>query len=83
MGFDKIPDITDCANQRYMAGAAGFVTAITGLDRLLPLPPVVHYAVAGAATDAYCQGTVELNQQLAMCAVGGIIGGVVGSFLVR
>ena len=68
-----IPDLTDCSNQRYMAGAAGAATALTGLDLTftgLGAPPIVHWALAGAATDVYCRGTIgELDSQLVMCAM--------------
>lgn len=79
----NIPDLTDCANQRYMAPVAGMIAAATGLDGVLPLPRYVHWAVAGAATDAYCRAdlTPELDKQLFLCAAGGAIGGYVYSYL--
>lgn len=83
MGFG-IPDLTDCANQRYMAGAAGAAAALVpGVDSILPLPRYVHWAAAGAATDAYCRGEVipQVDQQLVMCAVGGALGGFVATYL--
>jgi len=85
MGFG-IPDLTDCANQRYMAGAAGALTAVTGLDQVfVPFgaPPIVHWSLAGAATDAYCRGTImpKIDQQLLMCAAGGALGGYIVTFL--
>ncbi len=76
-----IPDLTDCANQRYMAPVAGAITAVAGLDRLFPAPPVVHWALAGAATDAYCQGGVPaVDKQLIMCAAGGALGGYLAMY---
>jgi hypothetical protein len=80
----NIPDLTDCANQRYMAPVAGAAASlIPGLDTALPLPRYVHWAVAGAATDAYCRGdlTPTIDQQLLMCALGGVLGGYVISYL--
>ena len=80
----SIPDLTDCANQRYMAVAAGAAAALVpGVDTALPLPRYVHWAVAGAATDAYCRGEVipTLDQQLLMCAAGGAMGGFLVSYL--
>lgn len=59
---------------RYMAPLAGAMTAATGLNQTFPLPAYVHEALAGAATDVYCSGSVEPNSQLAMCAVGGVMG---------
>ena len=57
----------------YKAVAAGAVAAVTGLDQLLPAPPIVHWALAGAATDVYSKG--GLDEQLILCALGGMIGG--------
>lgn len=62
----------------YKAPISGAVVAIAGLDRLFPLPPAVHYALAGVATDYYCNGTERMDMYtLAGCAAGGILGGFV------
>ena len=74
-----IPDLTNCENQRYMAGAAGALAAvIPGVDTALPLPRPVHWAAAGAATDVYCKGTLSFDMQYFFCAVGGLVGGYMG-----
>jgi len=74
-----IPDLTDCKNQRYMAGAAGAITGVTRLEKAIPMfPPEVHWALAGAATDVYCKGQLEFDKQLAFCALGGVIGAIAG-----
>lgn len=64
--------------KRYMSVVAGAAASIIpGVDEILPLPRYVHWAVAGAATDAYSQGEYlpQIDQQLLMCAAGGAIGG--------
>ena len=77
MGF-SIPDLTNCDNQRYMAPAAGALTALTGLDQVFPAPRVVHWALAGAATDVYCQGGIRsIDRQLLLCAGGGAVSGFI------
>ena len=79
-----IPGVLDCSQQRYLAGAAGFLAAVVpGVDTLLELPPVVHWAAAGAATDVICKGTVEIDGQLAMCAAGGALAGYLGKVVVN
>ena len=80
-----LPDLTNCENQRYMAGAAGVLAAIIpNVDTALPLPRPVHWAVAGAATDVYCKGgSFTLDQQVAFCALGGVIGGYGRKYLLR
>lgn len=79
-----IPDLTDCENQRYMAGAAGALAAmIPNVDTALPLPRPVHWAAAGAATDVYCKKQFTIDTQLAFCAFGGLLGGYLGKYLVR
>ena len=83
MGFD-IPNLLDCKNQRYMSVAAGAAAAlIPGIDTLLPLPRYVHWAAAGAATDAYCRGEAlpTLDQQILMCAAGGAAGGYLVAYM--
>jgi hypothetical protein len=50
-----------CEND-LKAVAAGAIAAATGVDTLLPLPRVVHWAVAGAATDKICRG-IEFDKR--------------------
>ena len=75
-----------CDNQ-YKAVLAGAATSITGVDRLFVgfgAPPAVHWALAGTATDVYCRGWSGTDgKQVAMCALGGYVGGVVVSSLFR
>ena len=70
----------DRANQLAFMYGAG--VRLVGLDRLLPLPPAVHYAVAGAAADYQCRGQ-QLDQQKAMATGLGVAGGMVVAYFIR
>lgn len=74
----------DCSNP-YKAVAGGALTALLGVDTVFMsagLPPGVHHALAGYATDAYCGGGVTVDsKQAAMCALGGFVGGFGMMFL--
>lgn len=66
-----------CANLKTMSFLSGAVTSATGLDRLLPLPSIVHTALAGAGANYYCKKTLVLDQEYAMSMAFGVMGGVV------
>ena len=66
----------DC-DSRLKAAAAGAALSFTGLDGLFPLGRGIHWALAGVGIDAYCKGGVpSVDMELAMCAVGGYVGGL-------
>jgi len=73
-----MPEVCTKKNKRAATFAAGAVIALTGYDTVFPLPRGVHYALAGVATDAYCQspGYPQLDTELMMCAAGGVLGGI-------
>ena len=65
-----------------IAFGAGVVRRMTNTDTLLPLPPIVHYAAAGAAADYYCKGSVQPDSVTAMAAATALAGGfLVGAVL--
>lgn len=67
----------------YLALAAGAAASLSGVDTILPLPRIVHWAAAGAATDMYCRGEVypTFDNQYFMCLAGGAAGGLAVSYL--
>ena len=71
------PDCTTTTGSYVGAALSGAATRLTGLDRLLPLPPLVHHAAGGVAYKAYCVGGIPaMNQNtavLAACGAGGAI----------
>ena len=73
---DQVQSQFSC-DSNWKAAIAGAAAAVTGLDALLPLPRAVHWAAAGVGIDAYCKGGMPaIDAQLAMCAVGGYVGGL-------
>lgn len=68
-------------NKPMLAAVLGAATNFTNLDRLLPLPDIVHWGVAGAAADVYHDGLKTPDKQMAMCAAAGVAGGLAMSFL--
>lgn len=53
----------------------GLAVAYTGMDRVLPLPPIVHYAAGGVlATNIAGTGTLQPGQKMLMDAAYGIGG---------
>ena len=75
-----------CKQKRAASAAAGALVAYQGLDRVLPLPPIVHYAVGGVAIDALCRGrdVMSPNQEVLISAAAGVAGAYLsGMFLGR
>lgn len=68
-----------CENRPALAFAYGAVSHLTGLDRLLPAPPAVHWAVAGTGADYQCRGSFNMDKELAMCMAGGFGGGYIAT----
>ena len=68
-----------CQQKRSASVAAGAATAYLGFDRVLPLPPMVHYAAAGLAVDALCRGGDILNPTAESAYSLGF--GIVGAFI--
>eukprot|EP00965_Chrysotila_dentata_P191074 6174295-Pleurochrysis_carterae.AAC.4 len=79
-------DFLSCDNKLrgFLGGAA---VSLIGLDTVfngLGLSKEVHWAAAGAGLKAYCEGGMpELDMELAMCTVGGFLGGYAVSLLRR
>jgi len=73
-----------CDNSLAMSAAFGAVSALTGLDRVLPLPAEVHWAAAGGLADVYCKGwaNVTLDADSLQCATAGFVGGMVVKYVV-
>ena len=71
--------ITPSCENPYKSAMAGAVVALTGLDRLLPLPPVIHHAVAGILVDYYCGAAVGMNSEAAYSALYGVGGATIAS----
>lgn len=46
--------VVDCTKKNIWSMGAGALAVATGLDTALPLPPEVHYLVAGAGVNLYC-----------------------------
>lgn len=74
-----------CANDvKYNSMAAGAAVAFFSLDRVLPLPPLVHYAAAGIAplVPGGRGGRLQLPPAYeAMCAsLYGIAGAMVAGY---
>ncbi len=64
-----------CSQKRVSAAAAGALTAYMGFDRILPFPPAVHYAAAGAGVHLACtNGDITGTQEIAICAGLGYAG---------
>ena len=83
MTLPSISDITpSCAKANQLAFMYGAGVRLVGLDRLLPLPPAVHFAVACAAADMQCRG-YQVDQQLAMSTGLGVAGGMVVAYFIR
>ena len=74
-----------CATNRAgLAAAYGAISSVTGLDRLFQgfgAPPLVHWALAGAAADYQCRGGPVFDQDYAMNMAYGAGGGLAVSFL--
>ena len=77
MGFDLD------TKKPFVSVAAGALTAATGLDQVFPLPPIVHWSLAGASTDIFFRGMDALDSELIMCAIGGAVGGFVLVYMMR
>ena len=71
-------DAFSCESE-LKAVAAGATVAALGLDTVFigaGLGPQVHWALAGYAVDAYCEGGVQTDlTKAAMCMIGGMVGG--------
>ena len=82
IGIDAITQLT-CTQKRAASTAAGALVAYQGLDRVLPLPPVVHYAAGGLAVDALCRGQAVLSpsQETLMSAAMGVAGAYLAGYL--
>ena len=66
----------------YKAPISGAVVAAVGLDKLFPAPALVHWALAGVATDWYCNNYSTEGMDatsVAGCAAGAILGGAIAS----
>ena len=84
-----------CNTPRVNSVTAGAFTAVTGLDRVFPLPAFVHWFLAGALTDIYCwwpvfgsckKGGVNLHRdayQPLYCGAGGVMGGAAVKTIAR
>ena len=72
-----------CQYKRSVSAGAGALVAYQGLDRLLPLPPIVHYAAGGVAVDALCRGrdVMKPTQEVAISAAAGIAGAYLAGVL--
>ena len=70
-----------CNNMPALSAMYGAGTRLIGLDYLLPLPPGVHYAAAGAIADYQCKGSITLDQGTAMAAAYGVGGGMAMSYV--
>lgn len=70
-----------CNNSQMFAAGSGFGVAYLQLDRVLPLPPEVHWTAAGIASVYLCkQGTGDFSltsQDTMMAAALGFAGGMI------
>lgn len=62
-------------DSKWKAVIGGAAVAYAGLDYYIPVPSALTLAAAGAGVDAYCRGEAASPQQMAMCALGGYVGG--------
>ena len=76
--FDVLANAYSCTNPYYSA-VLGATTAVTGFDRLFPVPPGIHWALAGAGGHYYC--TRQTDSNMAMGAFYGWAGGFGASAL--
>jgi hypothetical protein len=76
--------IPSCQN-KYKALMAGAAVHVIGADRLFAgfgAPPAVHWALAGTASDVYCNGgDMSDTTQMVYCAIGGYIGGIAATYV--
>ena len=74
-----------CDNRRAYSALFGAVSAVTGLDRMFPAPPMVHWAIAGGLADASCSGFTmpEIDEKLFECSIFGMLGGMGARLLLR
>ena len=72
-----------CAYPKSLAAGSAALTRVTGLDRLLPLPPAVHHGVAGLVSKSYCSGWAmpAMDADTAMTVAAGVVGGTLAVML--
>lgn len=70
-----------CDNMMYYSMAFGALSNLVMIDQLLPAPPAIHWAAAGAAADYSCRGGPVFDKEYAMNMAYGYGGGFVMSMI--